>query len=42
MSVGLTLAVGLYDPTTMARLEVRSADGTRLPDDAIFIPVAKP
>lgn len=35
----LTLAVGLYDPATVTRLEARAADGTRLPDDAILIAV---
>ncbi len=32
-----TFAVGLYDPHTMARLELRGPDGTRLPDDRLLL-----
>lgn len=31
------LEVGMYDPVTLARLEVRDANGTRMPDDRILL-----
>jgi hypothetical protein len=34
-----TLAVGLYDTASLARLPVTDRDGQRLPDDAIRLPV---
>jgi hypothetical protein len=34
------LAVGLYDPASLARLPVTDKDGQRLPGDAIRLPVA--
>ena len=37
-----TLAVGLYDPASLARLPVTDRDGQRLPDDAIRLPVTAP
>lgn len=34
-----TLAVGLYDPVSLARLPVRDAQGQRMAEDAVVLPV---